>query len=168
MCMWWLNKLWKSLSPWLQYTNCVDHKASRMFYAISTAENMLIFQEDVCNTFSKALAPKQGFYLQPDHAFNGWWESKGWPPSTRLCHPSYAGDAGSPRITMSTGKGLWKRWFRCMHSNQQHMSHAYMQAASMGWNVISSNKLMTLLLLHQAWKLQLDSVTQWMTTSLCQ
>ena len=63
------------------YANCVDHTASRMFYAISAAENLLIFGADVCNAFSEAPVPKQGFYLQPNRAFCEWWEYQGNPPN---------------------------------------------------------------------------------------
>ena len=47
----------------LDYThaNCVDHTASRLFYAVSAAENLLIFGGDVSNAFSEAPPPKQGF-----------------------------------------------------------------------------------------------------------
>jgi hypothetical protein len=27
----------------------------------------------VCNAFSKALPPKQGFYIQPNQVFTEWW-----------------------------------------------------------------------------------------------
>ena len=58
----------------LDYThaNCVDHTASRLFYAISAAENYMIFGGDVSNAFSEAPPPKQGFYIQPDRAFREW------------------------------------------------------------------------------------------------
>ena len=51
-----------------------------MFYAISAAENLLIFGADVCNAFSEAPAPKQGFYIQPDRAFCDWWVHQGKEP----------------------------------------------------------------------------------------
>eukprot|EP00804_Cyclotella_cryptica_P004273 CCRYP_013474-RA/>CCRYP_013474-RA protein AED:0.28 eAED:0.28 QI:0/-1/0/1/-1/1/1/0/231 len=41
---------------------------------------MLIFGADVCNAFSKAPTPKQGFYLQPDRAFCEWWIHQGKAP----------------------------------------------------------------------------------------
>ena len=40
------------------YANCVDQTSSRLFYAISAAENLLIFGTDVSNAFAKALPPK--------------------------------------------------------------------------------------------------------------
>jgi hypothetical protein len=66
----------------LDYThaNCIDHTASRLFYGISPAENLLIYGADVSNAFSEAPPPKQGFYILPDRAFNEWWEAKGLPP----------------------------------------------------------------------------------------
>jgi hypothetical protein len=65
----------------LDYThaNCIDHTASRLFYVISAAENLLIYGDDVSNAFSETLSPKQGFYILPDRAFNEWWEAKGLP-----------------------------------------------------------------------------------------
>eukprot|EP00804_Cyclotella_cryptica_P018023 CCRYP_008311-RA/>CCRYP_008311-RA protein AED:0.31 eAED:0.31 QI:0/0/0/1/1/1/2/0/220 len=51
-----------------------------MFYAVSAAENLLIFGADVCNAFSEAPAPKQGFYIQPDRAFSEWWIHQGREP----------------------------------------------------------------------------------------
>ena len=62
------------------YANCVDHTASRIFYAVSAADNLLIFGTDVCNAFSEAPAPKQGFYIQPDRAFCDWWVHHGRDP----------------------------------------------------------------------------------------
>ncbi len=51
------------------YTNCVDQTSSRLFYAVSAAENLLIYDADVSNAFSEAPPPKQGFYIHPDLAF---------------------------------------------------------------------------------------------------
>jgi hypothetical protein len=63
------------------YANCVDQTSSRLFYAIATAKNMLVFGSNVCNAFAEALPPKQGFYICPDCTFNKWWENhKGNPP----------------------------------------------------------------------------------------
>jgi hypothetical protein len=64
----------------LDYThaNCVDHTASRLFYAISAAENYQIFGGDVSNAFGEAPPPKQGFFIQPDQAFRDWWLARGY------------------------------------------------------------------------------------------
>jgi hypothetical protein len=62
------------------HTNCVDHTASRIFYGIAAAENHMIYGADVCNAFSKAPPPKQGFYIQPDRAFHEWWAAQGREP----------------------------------------------------------------------------------------
>jgi hypothetical protein len=66
----------------LDYThaNCIDHTASRLFYSILAAENLLIYGADVSNAFSEAPPPKQGFYILPDKAFHEWWIAKGFPP----------------------------------------------------------------------------------------
>jgi hypothetical protein len=45
------------------YTNCVDQTSSRLFYAVSAAENLLIFSADVSNAFAKAPPPNQGFFI---------------------------------------------------------------------------------------------------------
>ncbi len=55
------------------YANCVDQTSSRLLYAVTVAENLLVFGADVSNAFSKAPPPKQGFYFRPDKAFNEWW-----------------------------------------------------------------------------------------------
>jgi hypothetical protein len=51
------------------YANFVDQTSSRLFYAISAAENLLIYGADVSNAFAEAPPPKQGFYIHPDRAF---------------------------------------------------------------------------------------------------
>jgi hypothetical protein len=51
------------------YANCVDQTSSRLFYAVSAAESLLIFGAEVSNAFAKAPPPKQGFYIYPDWAF---------------------------------------------------------------------------------------------------
>lgn len=45
------------------YANCVDQTSSRLFYAVSAAENLLIFGADVSNAFAEAPPPKQGFFV---------------------------------------------------------------------------------------------------------
>jgi hypothetical protein len=63
------------------YANCINQTSSRLFYAVAAAENLLVFGSDICNTFAEAPPPKQGFYIQPNRAFNEWWENyKGNPP----------------------------------------------------------------------------------------
>jgi hypothetical protein len=47
--------------------------SSWLFYAVSAAENLLIFGADVSNAFAEAPPPKQGFYIHPDRAFRDWW-----------------------------------------------------------------------------------------------
>jgi hypothetical protein len=55
------------------YANCVDQTSSRLFYAVSAAENLLIYGADVSNAIAEAPPPKQGFYIYPDRAFWEWW-----------------------------------------------------------------------------------------------
>ncbi len=66
MYMWWLPQ---SGQVWIldyTYANFVDQTSARIFYAFSSAENLLIFGADVSNAFAEAPPPKQGFYIQPD------------------------------------------------------------------------------------------------------
>ena len=55
------------------YANCVEQTSARLFYAVSAAENMLVFGADVSNAFAEAPPPKQPFFIRPDRAFNEWW-----------------------------------------------------------------------------------------------
>ena len=55
------------------YANCVDQTSSRLFYAVSAAENLLVFGADVSNAFAEAPPPRQGFFVRPDRAFHEWW-----------------------------------------------------------------------------------------------
>jgi hypothetical protein len=55
------------------YANCVDQTSARIFYAVSAAENLIIFRADVSNTFTEAPPSKKGFYICPDKAFCNWW-----------------------------------------------------------------------------------------------
>jgi hypothetical protein len=55
------------------YTNCVDQTSARLFYAVASAENVLIFGADVSNAFAEAPPPKQPFFIHPDKAFCEWW-----------------------------------------------------------------------------------------------
>ncbi len=56
------------------YANCVNQTSARLFYTVTAAKNMLVFGLDAYNAFAKAPPPKQGFFIQPDRAFNEWWE----------------------------------------------------------------------------------------------
>jgi hypothetical protein len=40
------------------YANCVDQTSSRLFYAISASENLLVFGADFSNAFAEAPSPK--------------------------------------------------------------------------------------------------------------
>jgi hypothetical protein len=62
------------------HANSIDQTGSRIFYALSAVENLLVFGSDVSNAFGEAPPPKQGFFIRPDKAFHGWWKSKGRPP----------------------------------------------------------------------------------------
>jgi hypothetical protein len=55
------------------YKNCVDQTSAQIFYAITAAENLIIFGADVSNAFPEAPPPTHGFYIRPDKAFHDWW-----------------------------------------------------------------------------------------------
>jgi hypothetical protein len=55
------------------YANCVDQTSARLFYAVASAKNLLIFGADVSNAFTEAPPPKQPFFIRPDKAFCEWW-----------------------------------------------------------------------------------------------
>jgi hypothetical protein len=63
------------------YANSLDQTGSRLFYALTAAENMMCFGADVSNAFGDAPPPKQGFFVRPDAAFKEWWEAKGREPT---------------------------------------------------------------------------------------
>ena len=55
------------------YANCVEQTGSRLFYAASAIENLVIFGADASNAFGEAPPPKQGAFIRPDKAFREWW-----------------------------------------------------------------------------------------------
>ena len=62
------------------YANCIEHTGTRLFYAASAVENLIVFGSDVSNAFGEAPGPAQGAYLRPDRAFHNWWKKKGRTP----------------------------------------------------------------------------------------
>ena len=56
------------------YANCVNQTSSRLFFAVTVAENLIIVDAAISNAFAEAPPPKQGFYIHPDSkAFRDWW-----------------------------------------------------------------------------------------------
>jgi hypothetical protein len=55
------------------YANWVKQTSARLFYAITVAENLLVFEAYVSNAFAEAPLPKQLFFIRPDKAFHKWW-----------------------------------------------------------------------------------------------
>jgi hypothetical protein len=51
----------------------VDQTSARIFFAVTVAENLIIFGADISNAFAEAPPPKQGIYIHPDKAFCNWW-----------------------------------------------------------------------------------------------
>ena len=54
------------------YAGCIEHTSSRIFYALATAEGMLVFGADVTNTFGDAPPLQQGLNILPDKVFHDW------------------------------------------------------------------------------------------------
>ena len=54
------------------FANCVDQTSSHLFYAVSAAENLLVFGADVLNAFAEVPPLRQGFFVRPDRAFHEW------------------------------------------------------------------------------------------------
>ena len=84
------------------YANCVDQTSWRLFYAISTAGNLLAYADTPPS--------KQGFFICLDNASLEWSASKNWPPLPPgyviPVKPAMQGHPKSPR--------LWERhinWF---------------------------------------------------------
>ena len=86
------------------YTNCVDQTSLQLFYAIAAAENLLLFGADVSNAFAEALPQKQGFYVQPDRAFNKWWVNH------KRCPPIPPGHVISILLAMQGHPKLPQLW----------------------------------------------------------
>jgi len=85
------------------YANCVDQMSNRLFYALSAAENLVIYGSDVSNAFGEAPPPKQGFYIRPGKAFRDWWVNhKGRDPIPKgyviPVLPSMQGHPEAPRL----------------------------------------------------------------------
>ena len=55
------------------HANYTDQTISRIFYALTAAENLVVYGADVTNAFVKDSPPKQGFFVRPDKAFHDWW-----------------------------------------------------------------------------------------------
>ena len=55
------------------YSGCTEHTTSRVFYALTAAEGMLMYRVDVTNVFSDALPHREGLHVLPDKAFQDWW-----------------------------------------------------------------------------------------------
>ena len=58
------------------YTNCVDQTSCQIFYALSVADNPLIYGSDVANAFAEVPPPTQDFFVCPNKAFVECWASK--------------------------------------------------------------------------------------------
>ncbi len=101
------------------YANCVDQTSVRLFYAVASAENLLIFGSDVSNAFAKAPPPKQPFFIRPDKAFCEWWTKHlKRNPIGRPDYPCPLGHARTSQIASLMGK-------TCRRNFARHRFHAY-------------------------------------------
>jgi hypothetical protein len=55
------------------YANCIEQTNARLFYAVASAKNLLIFGADISNAFAEAPPPKQPFFIRTDATFCEWW-----------------------------------------------------------------------------------------------
>ena len=62
------------------YAPTPDMTDLRLFFALATLENKLIYGADVSNAFAEAAAPVQQYFMRVDVQFRDWWASKGRSP----------------------------------------------------------------------------------------
>ena len=62
------------------YAPTPDMTELRLFFALATLENKLVYGADVSNAFAEADAPAQVYYMRVDNQFRDWWASKHHPP----------------------------------------------------------------------------------------
>jgi hypothetical protein len=55
------------------YANSLATDNERLFWALSAKHNLIVISADVSNTFAKAPAPGDTFYIIPDNIFHDWW-----------------------------------------------------------------------------------------------
>ena len=89
------------------YANYVDQTSSRIFYALTAAENIVVYGANFSNAFGEAPPPKQGFFIRPDKAFHDWWtKCKKRPPIPhRYAAPILAAIQGHPESPR-----LWEKY----------------------------------------------------------
>ena len=88
------------------YSMNVNQTCSRLFCAVSAAENLIIVGADVSNAFVEAPPPKQDFYIHLDRAFREWWvKHKKRPPIPNGgVIPILLAMQWASRITLAMGK----------------------------------------------------------------
>jgi hypothetical protein len=88
------------------HTNCVDQTSTRIFYAVTAAENLIIFGADVSNAFAEAPPPKTGILHPTGQGFlqlaSKPEETR--PDSPRGSDPGSFGNARASRIPKIVGK----------------------------------------------------------------
>jgi hypothetical protein len=114
------------------YANCVDQTSSRLFYAISAAENLLIYGADVSNAFAEAPPPNRDFlYTLTGHSGNGGATTRnGLQLPTGMLSLSYP-QCRAIRNPPGYGRNMPTPSCVSVASRLQSMNHVFTQAWSM-------------------------------------
>ena len=54
------------------YVGSIHHTTSRIFYAMSVAEGMMIYGANIINAFGVVPPSAQGLHILPDKSFHDW------------------------------------------------------------------------------------------------
>ena len=88
------------------YANALEHTGLRLFIAIMTSKNYLIFSFDVTNAFAEAPAPKAQLYVYIDMQYRDWYHKKFGKTIPKECNvlPVYKALQGHPESSRAWGK----------------------------------------------------------------
>lgn len=63
------------------YASCMEQPAARIFWALSSIQNMIVMGADAGNAFAEAPPPQQPLYMEIDDQYREWWtQHKKRPP----------------------------------------------------------------------------------------
>ena len=84
------------------YAACLAQTGSRIFWALSAVQGLLVVGADASNAFAEAPAPKAPLYVYADEQYREWWMDKGNPeiPKNYVLPVNHAlqGHPESPRL----------------------------------------------------------------------
>ena len=84
------------------YAACLEQPGSRVFWALSAVQGLIVVGADASNAFAEAPAPKAPLYVEIDNQYREWWKSKGKDeiPSNFVLPVNHAlqGHPESPRL----------------------------------------------------------------------